>query len=329
VRVVSGPRPGTDRRSTRVGALAATIALAVAAGLLPAAPAHAEGASCAPACGDGGASSGPGGVVADAGADRGPGGGGPAQSSIRGPHHDPCTYQSLSAHDLLAWHMAYADQGNDSPPEPPPDAFYGTDPDARWAIAHCPPDAGREVLTWWAIGTRPPASLIDALRLQARDAVPFPVLAQAAAPSGDRGAPFIAQLPTWLWVDPAGWRPVQAEAAIPGIVTVTARARPTGLQWRPGTGDPPVRCAGPGTPYDPARPEAAQASSCTYAYRHSSDVAPGGGPYSLTMGVTWEIDWSCTPGCGGGPMAPVTVTTTRPVWVAELQAITSGRTAGP
>jgi hypothetical protein len=40
------------------------------------------------------------------------------------------------------------------------------------------------------------------------------------------------------------------------------------------------------------------------------------------MGVEWAVTWACSPGCGGGPMAPVTVTTDRPVWVAELQAIT-------
>ncbi len=253
--------------------------------------------------------------------DNGPAGGGPGQSYVRGPGHDPCTYRSLSAHGLLAWHVSYSYQGNGDPPEPPPDQYYGDDPDTQWAIAHCPANAGRDVLVWWPVGGRPPASLIDALRQRARDAVPFPVLGQHGAPSGERDAPLITQLPTWLWVDPSGWRPVQAEASIPGIVSVTAVGTPQRLTWDPGTGDAPVACDGPGVAYDFGRPDAAQSTDCSYTYRHSSDVAPGGGPYQLTMGLEWDVRWQCDPGCGGGPMAPVTVTTSRPVWVAELQAI--------
>ena len=107
----------------------------------------------------GDASSGPGGLEVDAGADAGPGGGGPSETVVRGPAHDPCTYRSLSAHDLLAWHVAYAYQGNDDPPVPPPDAYYGSDPSVRWALAHCPANVGRDVLVWWPVGGRPPASL--------------------------------------------------------------------------------------------------------------------------------------------------------------------------
>ena len=140
-------------------------------------------------------SSGPGGLQVDAGADAGPGGGGPGESVVRGPDHDPCTYRSLSAHDLLAWHMSYSYQGNDDPPVPPADAYYGSDPSVRWALAHCPANVGRDVLVWWPVGGRPPASLIDALRQRARDAVPFPVLSQQGAPTGERDAPFITQLP--------------------------------------------------------------------------------------------------------------------------------------
>lgn len=284
-------------------------------------PAAAEPETCHVSCHGGDASAGPGGITVDAGADRGPGGGGPHQQVVKGPTHDPCSYRSLSAHGLLAWHMAYSYQGDDEPPPPPPDRYYGDDPDTRWALAHCPANRGRDVLAWWPVGGRPPASLIDALRQRARDAVPFPVLAQQGAPSGERDAPMITQLPTWLWVDAASWHPVSAQASIPGIVSVTAIGTPHRLTWDPGTGDAPLRCAGPGVPYDFGLAEAAQSTDCAYTFRHSSDVAPGKGPYQLTMGVEWAVEWDCSPGCGGGSMAPVTVTTSRPVWVAELQAI--------
>jgi hypothetical protein len=300
-----------------------TVGIAVVLLTLAAAPHRASAApDCDTECHGGDASSGPGGLQVDAGADAGPGGGGPGESVVRGPDHDPCTYRSLSAHDLLAWHMSYSYQGNDDPPVPPADAYYGSDPSVRWALAHCPANVGRDVLVWWPVGGRPPASLIGALRQRARDAVPFPVLSQQGAPTGERDAPFITQLPTWLWADQAGWHPVQAQASIPGIVSVTATGTPRRLTWDPGTGDPPIGCDGPGVAYRPGVPDEAQSTTCSYTYRHSSDVAPGGGPYQLTMGVEWAVTWDCSPGCGGGPMTPVTVTTNRPVWVAELQAIT-------
>ena len=43
------------------------------------------------------------------------------------------------------------------------------------------------------------------------------------------------------------------------------------------------------------------------------------------MGVEWTVRLAVRAGLRGRPMAPVTVTTSRPVWVAELQAITGGR----
>jgi hypothetical protein len=300
--------------------------LTLAAVLIGAVPSMAQppvaDAACTRTCNRGDASSGPDGIKADAGADRGPSGGGPDLSVIHGPDHDPCTYRSLSAHDLLAWRISYSWQGNGDAPEPPADAYYGDDPEVRWAIAHCPANSDRDVLVWWPIGARPPASLIDALRERARDAVPFPVLAQRAAPSGERQAPFITQLPTLLWADPAAWRAVQAEAAIPGIVTVTAIGTPRRLVWDPGDGEAPVTCDGPGTPYELGDPDPAQ-PDCALTYHHSSALAPAGGPYQMTMSVEWEVAWDCSPGCGGGPLAPVTVTTRRPVWVAELQALTT------
>ena len=274
-------------------------------------------------CHGGDAGSNAGGIFVNAGADRGPSAGGPDQTVVKGPDRDPCTYRSLSAHGLLAWHVSYAYQGNGDPPEPPADAYYGDDPDVRWALAHCPANVGRDVLVWWPVGGRPPASLIDALRQRARDAVPFPVLAQEGAPSGERDSPLITQLPTWLWVDQSQWHPVQAQASIPGIVTVTAIGTPRGLRWDPDTGDVPVTCDGPGVAYDFSHPDDSQSTSCAYTYRHSSDVAPNHGPYELTMGVDWSVEWQCSPGCGSGPLAGVTVTTQRPVWVAELQALTT------
>ena len=89
----------------------------------------------------------------------------------------------------------------------------------------------------------------------------------------------------------------------------------------PGTGDPPIGCDGPGVAYQPV----SRRRAVDDVLVHVPPLVgrrPGSGPYQLTMGVEWAVTWDCSPGCGGGPMAPVTVTTNRPVWVAELQAIT-------
>ena len=69
------------------------------------------------------------------GADGGPSGGGPGPSHVEG-RGTTCTYRSLSAHGLLAWHMSYSFQGNGDPPEPPEDQYYGDDPRhaGRWPI---------------------------------------------------------------------------------------------------------------------------------------------------------------------------------------------------
>jgi hypothetical protein len=310
-----------------VRAVTASLAAALtifASTATPSGLAHGASDSCSVSCVGGDAGSSADGLTADAGADRGPSGGGPERTTLRGPVHDPCTYQSLSAHELALWVSSYGWQAGGPPAGLSDDAIYGTDPDQRWAVARCPLDTGRNLLDWWPVGAPPPAALIDALREQARDAVPFPVMAQASAPRGDRDAPLIVQLPTWLWVDPATWHPVTAQASLPGIVTVTATARPAGLHWDPGTGEAPVRCVGPGTPYDHARPDEGQQTDCSYSYRHSS--ATVGGPYHLTLGLEWDVWWSCAPGCGGGPLPPVTVATRRDVWVAELQAL-NGRDA--
>jgi hypothetical protein len=288
--------------------------------------AAAAGTECLFFCVGGDAGSSPDGITADAGADRGPADGGPEQTVMRGPVHDPCRYQSLSAHELAEWVSSYTWQAGGAPEGLPDDAYYGTDPAQQWAVAQCPLDSGRNLLDWWPVGSAPPAALIDALRQQARDAVPFPVMAQASAPGGDRDAPFITQLPTWLWVDPAAWHPVQARASLAGIVTVTAAARPTGLRWDAGTGEPALHCVGPGVAYDRSVPEDEQSTDCRVTYHHSS--AATGGPYHLTMGLQWDVSWSCEPGCGGGPLPPVTVTTTRPVWVAELQALNDRSSSG-
>ena len=130
-----------------------------------------------------------------------------------------------------------------------------TIPTVRWALAHCPANVGRDVLVWWPVGGRPPASLIDALRQRARDAVPVP----GPGPAGraDRRAGRAVHHPA---ADVAVGRPGR-----PGTRCRPRRrsrasspspppARRERLTWDPGTGDPPIGCDGPGVAYRPGCP---------------------------------------------------------------------------
>lgn len=134
--------------------------------------------------------------------------------------------------------------------------------------------------------------------------------------------PQVVNLPTWLAIDPAQWRPVTSSASA-GPVTATATAVPESVTWSMGNGDR-VTCAGPGTLYDPATGEAAQ-PDCTYTFRRSSARAPGG-RFVLEATVTWRVTWAASGAPGGGSLGTVTRTKTVPIQVAEIQALnTDGR----
>lgn len=116
---------------------------------------------------------------------------------------------------------------------------------------------------------------------------------------------------TWLWVDPATWQPRSATASIPGL-SATVTAQPTHVTWDMGDGTT-VRCDGPGTPYDPDRPAAAQRTDCSHLYQHV-------GSYQVSATVHWSVTWSSTDG-DGGTLADVARTTRFTLDVAERQAV--------
>ena len=204
------------------------------------------------------------------------------------------------------------------------------DPDEPWVVVLCPVTAdtrainpgiaaARGVLTAYPLGERPPADAIDVLIAQAYESLRVPAPFADAAPVGDADAPMITQLPTWLWVDEAVWAPVSSPpAAIPGL-SVVATATPEWALWSGGD-DGAVRCDGPGTPYDLGLPADAQHSECTTTFRHSSAVAD----HTLAVTITWSATYRCSAWCGTGALPDLQVTSTRPVRVAELQAIVTG-----
>ena len=95
---------------------------------------------------------------------------------------------------------------------------------------------------------------------------------------------------TWTWVDPADWHPISATAAIPGLAA-TVTATPTKTIWDMGDGST-VICNGPGTVYDPTKPDSEQHSDCSHTYEHD-------GAYTVRATIVWNVTWTATTGAGG------------------------------
>ena len=151
---------------------------------------------------------------------------------------------------------------------------------------------------------------------QALDRVPLPPPRVRMNPSAGTGA--VTNVETWLWIDPNQWQPVSASASAGGV-TVTTTATPERVVFDMGNGDT-VTCAGPGTPYDPARRAAEQTTRCAYTYRRSSAHQPDG-RYLVSATVFYRVGWSASGIAAGGALAPISQTESVPLRVAEIQAL--------
>jgi hypothetical protein len=128
----------------------------------------------------------------------------------------------------------------------------------------------------------------------------------------------VVHVETWLWVEAVSWRG-HGETASAGGVTATVNAIPRRVVWDMGNGDQVV-CEGPGAAYDPTEPHDAQATDCSYTYRHTSAGRPGDA-YEVTATLEWEISWTVVGATGGGTLPAATTSTTVPVQVGEMQAL--------
>ena len=172
------------------------------------------------------------------------------------------------------------------------------------------------ILSTWPLDDGLPRIVEDWLVASAYASVRLPVQVGDSAPVGDRDAPLITQLPTWLWVDAALWQPVSATTAPVFGVTATVTATPRRVVFENGVDV--VDCgANLGPVYDFSRDEEDQRSDCTLTYHHSSAV----GDWTLSSTVWWEATYTCSAGCGPGTLPPYVVRNTRDVRVAELQAV--------
>lgn len=192
------------------------------------------------------------------------------------------------------------------------------DGDGHWVERDCRRADGSLSVTPVFVRPRPPAPAV--LAQEARGYLAPAAPASRLAPAGQQ----TTNLATWLWIDPAAWVPITSVVEVAGL-SVSVVATPVRTRWAMGDGAV-VTCAGPGTPWDPARPDAV--TDCSHTYRRSSVGQPGDA-YRLVVSIDYAVAWSVTGAAGGGALAPISVSSA-PVAVAvgEIQAIGTPRRNG-
>ena len=268
-----------------------TLALGTVVVLSVAAPAYADGTGDAWTDGS------------HVGAGAGAGGTGDAHTGGGGSGQSRCEWRQLDPeHAQISDKLAESGLGEPKGAEP-----------GSWYRRICYSEAGLSTATiHWVADRVDPAVLAR----QAADQVPIPAPGVSMNPGPSDGA--VVNVETWLWVDPASWQPVAAQASAGGVV-VTATASPRRVLWDMGNGDR-VTCAGPGTPYDSTRASSAQSTDCSYTYRQSSARAEGGA-YTVTATVVWEVSWTVTGAAGGGSLGTAPRSQSVRLPVKEIQAV--------
>ncbi len=196
-------------------------------------------------------------------------------------------------------------------------AHLGFDPTGEywWYIVVCWRD-GEVVETYeFAVEVTPPVPPevirdVAAARLEPPAPVPetSPPLARQA----------FVRVPTWLWLDPASWEPLEVSETR-GWTTVTVRATPTHARWVMGDGGG-VTCLGRGVVWVSGLSE--DGTDCSYTYLHSSYGEPEG-RFSASVTVTWEFEWWINDAYQG-VFGTLDLSTGFVVAVGEIQAVETG-----
>jgi hypothetical protein len=154
-----------------------------------------------------------------------------------------------------------------------------------------------------------------ALAAQARNQLSLAGPRIEMSPTSDQ----LVRLPSWMWLDRAGWTAVSATAAAGGVA-VRAVATPKQVTWSMGDGGR-VTCAGPGTPFTAGADPKAVSPDCGYIYRTPSTGSPGGA-YTVTATVRWDVAWAGAGQTGAFPN--LTTTSVAQVRVISVPALTTG-----
>lgn len=158
--------------------------------------------------------------------------------------------------------------------------------------------------------------VLEALARELARDLPLPQPTPATSPPLDREQ--IVGLPTWLWIDPADWRPVSLAVELSGF-QVAVTATPVRLDWDLGEHeDARVTCHGPGTPWTPEAEAAGRTSDCAWVFQRVPDPPATAYPASVTL--VWDVSYTAT-GQAGGSLGRNATTTGFELQVAERQAV--------
>lgn len=193
--------------------------------------------------------------------------------------------------------------------QPPPG------PSGAWYMYQCSGEGWRDALyrpPIWIPDGQQPALSPEQLAQQAYSQLRLPSPQIHASPAETQ----LVNLPTWLWMDPAQWRPQPATASVPGV-SVTATAVPNSVTWSMGDGST-VTCPGAGTPFPSGADPRSASPDCGHTYHQTSQGKPGNS-YPVAAEVSWTVTWS---GAGtGGTFPNLTTTSSATFAVAESQAL--------
>jgi hypothetical protein len=188
---------------------------------------------------------------------------------------------------------------------------------SMWVVTSCDVGPGsigaNEIRDVVAVG-EPPSPYVLLEEAKRRLVVPLPE--PRLSPTAD--VDHLVGIPEWLAVDPGGFAPVDATAAVPGLA-VTLAATPSHTVWDLGNGDT-VTCQGAGVPWSPGTPVDA-APPCGYVYQSSSTGSQPDGVYHVNVTTVWARVWTCTPACAGGVLPDLGRTTGFDLTVRQGQAI--------
>ena len=162
--------------------------------------------------------------------------------------------------------------------------------------------------------TYDPANAIDPATLARRAFNELPLVYPRPRTAPPTTAKQVVGIRTWLWVDPEDWQEMSATASIPGL-SATVAAQPTETVWDMGDGTT-ITCDGPGTPYDPNRPDADQSTECSHVYQHD-------GTYTVLATIVWTVSWTASNGTGGN-LGTVQRSTQFDVTAEQRQAVING-----
>ncbi|WP_431043804.1 hypothetical protein ACQUSR_19200 [Streptomyces sp. P1-3] len=185
-------------------------------------------------------------------------------------------------------------------------------------------DSCEDIMFFALDGEKPKAETLtpEMLAGYAYDEIRVPDTKVTMNPAGKQ----TVNLPTWIWLDEAKFKPVTVRAELPGTnLWAETTAKPKSLHIEPGTkeaevfpasGDCPISEDGSiGTPYTEGKGK--QDPPCGVNYLRSTS---GTGSYELKATLTWEISWKGT-GDTGAKLPDGTFGTTTTVTVGEVQTI--------